>query len=120
MRETSFAVTMKICRDDEEHLRKVVGKIDVEILEACVLLRVEDLKKGRSRVSLEGFPHLVDLIDEYHGVRYPYGLHRLDDLARHGSDICPPVSFDLSLIPHSSDAEAEYLLPQRPCDRIAD
>ena len=42
-----------VCRSDEEDLRQVVFHVEIVVLEAGVLLRVEDLEQRRSRVAAE-------------------------------------------------------------------
>ena len=105
-----------VCRNDEKHIRKVIWQIDIEILETCVLLRIEYLKQCRSRISSEGFSHLVYLVDENHRIGYTDVFHCLYDLPRHCADICSSVTFYFSLIPHATYAEAEYLLSKSSCN----
>ena len=56
---------------DEHHVRQVIVQVEVVIVERAVLLRVEHLEQRRRRISAEIRRHLVDLVEQDHGVVRP-------------------------------------------------
>jgi hypothetical protein len=58
-------------RGDEEHLRQVEGHVQVEVHEAAVLLRIEDLEQGRGRVARKSAPSLSSSSSMNTGLRLP-------------------------------------------------
>ena len=90
-------------------LREVVVKVQIVIVECTVLFRVQNLQKGRGRVSPEVVAHLVYFVQEEHRV-IGLGLFQgLDYLSRKCSYVCSPVSPDFSLITHSTKRNSHEL-----------
>ncbi len=106
-------------RRDEQDLREVVVQLEVVVVEAVVLLGVEDLEERRGRVAPEVRPQLVDLVEHEHRVRGPGPLQALDDPARERPDVGPPVAPDLGLVADAAEADPVELAAQRPGDRLA-
>src|SRR3546814_21163460 len=62
------------------------------IVEGVVLLGVQNLEQRRRRIAAPVRAELVDLVEQEQRVRRLRLLHALDDLARHRTDIGPPVA----------------------------
>ena len=105
---------------DEEHLREVVGQVEIVVAEARVLLGVEHFEHRRGRIAAEVGAHLVDLVDQEDGIRRLGVADRADDRARHGADVRPPVPADLRLVANAADRDAGELAAERARDRVAE
>ena len=103
---------------DEHDLREVVLRVEVVVHEGVVLLGVEDLEERRGRIAPEVHRHLVDLVEEEHGVHRPRLLHELDDLAGERADVRAPVAADLGLVAHAAEREAHELAVERLRDAL--
>ena len=88
--------------------------------EAVVLLRVQDLQKGGSGVSVVGAGELVYLVQNHHGIGDGRLLDAVHDPPRHGTDIGPAVPPDIRLVSHSAQADAGILSPQSLRDGLSD
>ena len=84
-------------------------------MERVVLLRVQHLQHSRRRIAVDGVGsrNLVYLIQDEHGVRRACLLDALHDAARHGADIGPAVTTNLSLIVHATQGDTHILAVQR-------
>ena len=109
----------QVRRPDEQHLREVVGEIEVMVGEAVVLLRVEHLEQRRGRIAAEVGPELVDLVEHHDGVHRPR-LHRLDDPAGQRAHVRAPVPADLGLVAHAAEGEPHELAADGPRDGLAE
>ena len=58
-----------VCRSDEEHLRQVIVDVEVIVVEGRILLWIEDLKQGRSRVALVVARELIYLVKDEDRIR---------------------------------------------------
>mmetsp|Transcript_100966 Transcript_100966/g.324135 ORF Transcript_100966/g.324135 Transcript_100966/m.324135 type:complete len:342 (+) Transcript_100966:976-2001(+) len=103
-------------RADEEHPREVEGRVEVVVLEGAVLLRIQHLQQGRLRVEHGVLCHLIDLVQQDHGVVGTQRLHRLDDGARHAADVGSPVAPDLGFVLHASQSDPVELPAQGTSD----
>ena len=104
----------------EEHLRQVVVHIEEIVVEGVVLLRVEHLEQGRRGVSVDGvLRHLVDLVEDKHGVRRSRLLYALDDASGHGSHVGASVSANLALVVQASERHAHILALHGRGDALA-
>ena len=103
-----------------KHLAQVERHLQVVVLEAEVLLRVEHLEQGRGRVAPEVHADLVDLVEHEHGVVRAAGLDALDDPARERADVGAPVAADLRLVVDAAEAHARELAAHRLGDRLAE
>ena len=97
-------------RGDEHDVRHVVVHIDVVVVESLVLLRVEHFEQGRGRVAMDGIlSHLVDFVEDEHGVRRACLLQTLDDAAGHGTDVGAAVSAYFRFVLHTAQTHAHIL-----------
>jgi hypothetical protein len=104
---------------DEEDLAEVEGDLEVVVLEAEVLLRVEHFEERRRRVAAEVHPELVDLVEHEDRVVRAAGLDALDDAPGEGSDVGPAVAADLRLVVDAAEAHADELATHRARDAAA-
>ncbi|KAF5052999.1 hypothetical protein DSECCO2_402880 [anaerobic digester metagenome] len=109
-----------VCGRDEEHVREVVGDLQVVVRERVVLLGVEDLEEGARRVAGVGDGEFVDLVEDEDRVLRPGLLHPLDDPAGERPDVGPPVPPDLCLILDAAEADPDVLPPQCVGDALAE
>ena len=71
----------------EHHVRQIVVELQIMVLEAAVLLGIEDLEQRRGRIAAEILAELVDLVEQEQRVGRPRFLDVGDDLARQRADI---------------------------------
>ena len=90
------------------------------VAERRVLLGVEHLEHRARRVAAEVGAHLVDLVDQEHGVPGLGVAQRADDRAGHRADVRAPVAADLRLVADAADRDADELAPERARDRLAE
>ncbi len=107
-------------RGDEEHLREVVGHVQVVVAEREVLLRVEDLEEGRARIAPVVRADLVDLVEHEHRVRRAGLVEALDDPAGHRADVGPPMAPDLGFVSHASKGQPDELPVESAGDGAAE
>ena len=108
-----------VCRSDEQHLRKVVLRVEVVIVECSVLLRVENLQKGARWVAMVRLRHLVDLVEDNHRVRSATTLDGLYNTTRHSTDICASMTTNLRLVVQATECNATKLSAQSLSYRLA-
>src|SRR5690606_3626132 len=113
-------VVEDISGPDEEHLAEVERDVQVVVAERRVLLGVEHLEQRRRRIAVEADPELVHLVEHHHGIARSGLADTLDDRARHGPDIRPPVTANLGLVVHAAEARAYELQAYRACDALAE
>jgi len=109
----------RVCRGNEEDLGEIEIHFQVMVAEGIILLWVEDLQKGRRRITPEIHAHLIHLIKQENGVSgfgFPDGLN---DFPWHGADIGSAVAADLSLIPNAPQGHAHEIPSQRSGHRLA-
>ena len=92
-------------RGHEEHVRQVVGHVQVVVGERLVLRRVQHLEQRTGRIAPRVRAHLVDLVDEEEAVGAAGPTDGLQDLAGHRAHVGAPVPADLALVPHAAHAE---------------
>ncbi len=107
-------------RADEHHAREVVVEIEVVVVEAVVLLRVEHLEQRRRRIAAEVHRHLVHFVEQEDGIARAGLLQALDDLARQRADVGAAVPADLGLVPHAAEGDAHEVAPGGAGDRLAE
>lgn len=84
--------------------------------EVDVLFRVQHLQQGRSRVTLHPSANLVYLVNQDKRVLRTNFLETLDNLARHGTNVSSPVTFDLCHVSHPTNAEPVILWKEGMCE----
>ena len=90
------------------------------IRKCAVLLGIQHLQKRTGRVSGKTAVHqLVDLIQHHNRAHRSGPLDAVQDTARHCSDIGAAVAADLRLIPDTTQAQADILASECPCDALA-
>ena len=90
------------------------------VAEGAVLRRVEHLEHRARRVAAHVRAHLVDLVDQQHGVHRLGVAQRADDRAGHRADVGAAVAADLRLVADAADREPRELPPERAGDRLAE
>ena len=88
------------------------------VAEVPVLLGIEHLEHRARRVAAKVCAHLVDLVDQQHGVHRLRVAKVADDRARHRADVGTAVAADLGLVAHAADRQAGELPAERPRDRL--
>ena len=96
-------------RGHEHHVGQVVVDLDVVVGEGVVLLGVEHLQQGRSRVTTEVLAHLVDFVEQEERIAHADLGDALQDLARHRADVGAAVATDLGLVTHAAQGHAHEL-----------
>ena len=104
-------------RGDEHDLAEVERHVEVVVLEADVLLRVEHLEQRRRRVAAEVHAELVDLVEHEERVVRARLPQALDDAAGQRADVGAAVAADLGLVADAAEREADELAPHRARDR---
>ena len=104
----------------EHHIRQVVIDLEIVVGEGAVLLRIQHFEQRRGRIAAPVGTELVDLVEQEERVRGLRLLHALDDLARHGADIGPPVAAHLRLVPHAAKRHAHEGAAGGLGDRLAE
>src|SRR5690554_5461837 len=102
---------------NKKYVGKVEGYFQVMIAEITVLLRVQYLQESGRRVSPEIHAHLVDLIQQNHGVSGTGLAHDLNNLPGHSPDISAAVSANFRLVPDPAKRKADKFPVKRPGDR---
>ena len=105
---------------NEDHLREVVGNLEVVVAERVVLLGVKDLEERRARVAAEVRADLVDLVEHEHRIRLAGGLHVLEHPSRQRADVGAPVTPDLRLVADAAERHADELAAHCPRDGLAE
>src|SRR5262245_19442834 len=90
------------------------------ISEREVLGGVENFKQRRSGIAAEVHSKLVYFVEHHHRVVDTRTPKRLNDAARHRTDVRPPVTSKLSLIAHASKRHAFKLAAHRSGDRLTE
>ena len=89
------------------------------VAERLVLLRIEYLEHRGGGIAAEVRTHLVELVDQQHGVHRLRVAERADDRAGHRADVRAPVPADLGFVADAAHGEAAELPPERARDRLA-
>src|SRR5271169_1366669 len=79
------------------------------VVESAILLGVEHFEQGRRRIAAEVGRHLIDLIEQQHGIARTGLAHALDDLAGKGADVRAAMATNLGLVAHATDLPSEVL-----------
>jgi hypothetical protein len=87
---------------DEHHVGEVVVQIEIVIVEVVILLGIEHLEQRRSRIAAKIRAHLVDLVQQEHGIVGAHLLQTLHDLAGQSADVRPAMAADLGLVAHAA------------------
>ena len=82
------------------------------------LISFEDFEECGGRIAPEVHRHLVDLVEEEHGVDGAGLLHPLDDLAGERADVGAAMPADLRFIAHAAEGEADELASRGTGDRL--
>ena len=106
-------------RGDEEHLREVVLRIEVVVVERGVLFGIEYFEQCARRIAVVRHADLVHLVEDDDRVRRSAPLDRLYDPARHRPDVGAAVAANLRFVVQAAQCDAAELTPQRRCDRFA-
>ena len=88
--------------------------------EGVVLLRVEHLEQSRGGIAAVVVADLVDLVHHEHRVVGAHALQPLEDAARQGADVGPPVATDLRLVAHAAQRQPVELAPHGLGDGLAE
>ena len=110
----------RIRRGNEHHLRQVVIAVEIVIVEGAVLLGIEHFEQRRRRIAAEVGRHLVDFVQQHHGVGGSRLAHPLDHFAGQRADIGAPMAADFGLVAHAAERHADELAAGRARDRLAE
>ncbi len=83
-----------------------------------VLLWIKHLEQRGRGVSLVPYLQLVYLVEHEHRVRALGAHDALYDPAGHRADVCAPVSTNLRLVPHPSEAHPDKLSAESAGDAL--
>jgi len=97
----------RIGRRDEHDIRQVVVDFEIVIVEAMILLRIENFEQRGRRIAPEVHSHLVDFVEQEERVRALGLAHRLDDLAGHRTDIGAPMAANFGFVAHAAKRHAD-------------
>ena len=109
-------------RRDEQDLGEVERDVEVDIAEARVLFGVEHLEQGRRRVAVvvRAAAHLVELVQNEHGVA-DLGLHqRADDPARRGRPERGRQAADGGLVPRAPEGDGHRRAAHGRADQLGE
>ena len=81
-------------------------QIEIVVRKGIVLFRIKHLQKGARRIAAVIFGEFIYLIQYDNRIGRSAALNALHDPARHGSDIGPPVSANLRLIPDAAQTDS--------------
>src|SRR5580765_3348229 len=81
--------------------------------ESVVLRGVEHFEQRRSRVAAEIGAHLVQFVQQNHGVAALDTTQSLNNPARQSADISAAMPTDFGFIPHATQRNAGKLAPKR-------
>ena len=90
---------------NEHHAAQVHGQLDEMVAESPVLLTIQYLQQGRSRVAPHIAGQLVDLIQHQQRVHGTGAGQGLDNAAGHSADIRLAVAADIRLVPHAAQTQ---------------
>ena len=100
----------------EHDLREIERQLEVMIAEGVVLLRIEHLQHGRSRIAAEIGVELVDLVEHEERIGRAGALHGLEDAAGQRADIRAAMAADLGLVADATQRNAHELAAERLSD----
>ena len=83
-----------------------------------VLLGVQHLEQGSTRIAVDAGAQLVDLIEHHHAVARAGLADGLDDVAGQRTDVGAAVPADLGLVVHAAEAHAHELAAHGAGDRL--
>ena len=87
--------------------------------ELVVLGRIERFQQGRGGVAPEVRPHLINLVQDEHGVARAGLLQALQDATREGADVRPAVAANLGLVADAAERDPNELAAQGAGDALA-
>src|ERR1700677_4196038 len=90
------------------------------VIERRVLFGVEHFEQGRRRIAAKIHAHLIDLVEQEERIRRLGLAHRLDNLARHRTDVGAPMSANLRFVAHAAERHTNKLPARRFRDGLAE
>ncbi len=106
----------RVGRGHEHHFAEIVPHFQVVVLKSVVLVGIEHFEHGGGGIAAEIGRHLVDLVEQKHGVDH-FGLfHARYDTAGQCADIGATMAADLRLVAHAAQTHAHQLAPRRAGD----
>src|SRR6266487_89009 len=97
---------------DEEHLREIVGNLQVVIGKGVILLRIQHFQQRGGRITTILRREFVDFVEKENRVFDAHSLHRLDNTPGQRADIGAAMSANLRLVMHTTKRNAGKLAPQ--------
>ena len=85
-----------------KHMGQVKRKLDIVVAERIVLLRIQHFQQCGAGITPEIRAHLIDLIQQKHGIFRTHRFHTLNDPTRQRSHIGTPMAPYLGLIAHTA------------------
>jgi len=83
------------------------------VAEGAVLLRIQNLKHGRSRVAPEIAGHFIYFVQQEKRINRARLAHMIDYFTGQRTDICAPVTADFSLVPNAAQRHPDKAAPKR-------
>ena len=83
------------------------------------MLGVEYFEHGRRGVAAEIGRHLVDLVEQHHGIARAGLAHGLDHLAGQRAEVGPAMAANFGLVAHPAQRNPHKLASGRPRHRFA-
>ena len=102
---------------DEHDITQIVIEIEIMVIERLILFRIEHLEQRTGRVAAEVHRHLVDLVEQEHGILRADLLERLDQLAGQRADIRAAMAANLGFVAHAPERLPHELATGRVRDR---
>jgi hypothetical protein len=110
----------RVRRRNEHHVGEVVIEVEVMIVERFVLLGVEHFEQRGRRITPEITRHLVDFIEEKHGIVGASLAKRLNDPSRERANIRAPMTADLGFVTHAAQREPDEFPTGRTRNRASE
>ena len=107
-------------RGDEQHLRQIERRVEIVIGERVVLRRIERLQHGRGRIAAEIAGHLVDLVEQEHGISCPALPQPRHDATGLRADIGAAMAANLGFVMQAAQRHAHILALERARNRSGD
>ena len=104
---------------DEHDSGQVEGQVQIVVPELFVLRRVENFHQRRGWIAAKIAAEFVDFVQHDDRIGHPGASQRLQNTARHGTDVGAPVAAQLRLVVQAAQAQAFELATHGTCDGLA-
>ena len=107
-----------IGRTHKHHIRQVIINLQIMILKRRILLRIQNLKQRRTRITAIVRPQLINLIQQEERVHRFRLLHPLNNLARQRTNISTAMPANFTFIPHAAKRHPHKIPPRHLRNRL--